>query len=105
MAVGARSIEKALQRVLGSGKGTPYSNSDTAVDDNPRRFEPRALKLRDAVIRVETNNQLIGGGGVQRLEMAAGASMGVSFLNLSQFYFRNATAGQNGTIQVFGTRH
>jgi len=89
---------------LQSCTGTPYSNADTAPDDDPRRFETDTLILRDAVIKVTDNGQLLGDSTGQNFELAAGGSIGISFLDLSQFYFRNATAGQDGTVQIFGTR-
>jgi len=84
--------------------GQPYSNADTAVADGTRRFETATLILRDAVIKVSTNNQLFGEVGAQNFELAAGGSMALSYLDLSLFYFRNAAAGQNGTVQILGTR-
>ncbi len=84
--------------------GIPYSKSDTAVADTARRFETSTLILRDAVIKVTTNAQLLGDATTQPFELAAGGSFGVSFLDLALFYFKNASAGSNGTIQVFGTR-
>ena len=114
-------VAQALKDVLGGGdvisatnplpvdmsvayEGIPYSNSDTATDDNPRRFETTTLILRDAVIKVTGSNQLLGDASGQHFELAAGGSIGISFLDLSKFYFKNAAAGQNGTIMIFGTR-
>lgn len=84
--------------------GIPYSNNDTATDDEARRFETDTLILRDAVIKVTTHNQLFGDATEQNFELAAGGSIAVSFLDLSLFYFCNAILGSNGTIQIFGTR-
>ena len=84
--------------------GQPYSNTDTAGVDTVRRFEVATLILRDAVIKVSTNNQLFGEVDAQNFELAAGGSMALSYLDLSLFYFRNAAAGQNGTVQILGTR-
>ncbi len=114
-------LRKILQTFFGSGAdisetnplpvtteyafpGTPYSNTDTAVNDDARRFEAAELKLRDVVIKVTDNNQLLGDVTAQNFELAAGGSIGISFLDLSLFYFRNATPGSDGTVSVFGTR-
>jgi len=100
------TLKRILQGFFGTGThiGAPYSNTDTAVNDNPRRFEAAPLLLRDVVIRVATNGQLLGDVTAQNFELAAGGSTGVSFLDLSLFYFRNATPGSNGTVEIFGTR-
>jgi len=100
------TLKRILQAFFGTGTnlGIPYSSTDTAVNDDPRRFETDPLLLRDAVIKVSDNGQLWGDATGQNFELAAGGSVGISFLDLSLFYFRNATPGSNGTVEIFGTR-
>jgi len=91
--------------LIGAYPGMPYSNSDTATNDEPRRFETTQLILRDAVIRNNSQfSQQLGGIDAQEFELPGAAEIGIQFLDLSQFYFRNTTPGSNGTIEIFGTR-
>jgi len=85
-----------------SFSGAVYVNSDTATDDNARRFETSSKKLRDMVIYVETNDQLFGDSASQTFPIAAGSSFGITQIDISTLYFCNATAGQNGTVHIIG---
>ncbi len=82
--------------------GAVYENENTATDDTVRRFEASSKKLRDVVIQVETNAQLFGNASNQRFKVTAGASMGFTQVDLSTLYFKNAGAGQNGTVRILG---
>ena len=82
--------------------GVIYEKEDTAVADTPRRFETSAKKLRDVVIRVATNNQLFGNAANQRYPVNVGETVSFSKVNVSTLYFKNATAGQNGTVNIIG---
>jgi len=82
--------------------GAVYVNSDTATDDSARRFETSSKKLRDMVIYVETNDQLFGDADSQTFPISAGSSFGITQIDISTLYFKNETAGSNGTVHVIG---
>ena len=82
--------------------GAVYENQDTAATDAARRFETATKKLRDVVIRVSGNPQLFGDATNQRLELAVGDTMGFTRVDISTLYFKNKTAGQNGTVNILG---
>ena len=83
--------------------GAVYSNSDTAATDAARRFETTSKKLRSVLIQVTTNAQLFGDSSNQYISVAAGGSWGLSEVDISTLYFKNETAGQNGTVNIIGT--
>jgi len=82
--------------------GAVYENEDTATDDNARRFETSSKKLRDVIIQVVSNDQLFGNATNQRYKVATGSTIGFTQVDLSTLYFKNATAGQNGTVNILG---
>ena len=82
--------------------GSVYENQDTAASDAARRFETTGKFLRDVVIRVQTNDQLLGDSSNQRLPLAAGDSLGFTLVDISTLYFKNKNAGQNGTVNIIG---
>ena len=87
-----------------SGYGeTVYVNSDTATEDGARRFETSSKLLRDVVITVKTNNQLFGDADGQTFPVDADDSMGFTLVDISTLYFKNAVAGQNGTVHIIAT--
>lgn len=90
-----------LKEVL-SFSGVVYENEDAATSDAARRFETASKKLRDIVIQVETNDQLFGNAANQRFKVTAGSSLGFTQVDLSTLYFKNAAAGQNGTVRIIG---
>jgi len=83
--------------------GAVYENQDTATGDTARRFETTRKFLRDVVIKVTTNAQKFGDSSNQRLELAAGDSVGFTLVDISTLYFKNASAGENGTVTIIGT--
>jgi len=91
-----------LAALFGTGNGSVYVNSDTATNDDPRRFEVTSRKLAWAVISVETHDQLFGNADGQVFPLAAAGTMGIGRVDLSTLYFKNRTAGQNGTIYILG---
>lgn len=82
--------------------GAVYENEDIATGDTARRFETTSKKLRDVIIQVKTQNQLFGNSNNQRYEVAAGEAIGFTQVDISTLYFKNATAGQNGTVRILG---
>ena len=91
-----------LTALFGSGSGNIYVNSNTATNDNPRRFETSRRMLAWAVISVVTNGQVFGNVGGQTFPLAAGGSVGLGRVDLSTFYFMNQTAGLNGIVHILG---
>lgn len=82
--------------------GTAYEEQITATNDNAFRIITTSTKLRDVVIYVSGNNALVGDSANQRLPLNVGETLGISWLDLSTIYFKNATAGNNTTITVLG---
>lgn len=82
--------------------GAVYVKSDTATADTARRFETSQKRLRDVLITVETNNQLFGDKDGQTFPLEAGDSIGFTLVDVSTLYFKNANAGQNGTVHIIG---
>ena len=81
-----------------------YVESDTASTDAARRFETSFLYLKDIVILVKTKGQLFGDADGQTYPVGIGESLGLSGIDISTLYFKNATAGQNGTVHILGVR-
>lgn len=84
--------------------GEIYENEHTMADDSAYRFESAELKLRGATILVSTYDALIGDSSNQRYPKTAGTSLSVGHVDLSNLYFKNATAGQNTKINIVGAR-
>ncbi len=82
--------------------GSVYVNSDTATDDTARRFVAAEKKLRDVIVKVEDNDQLFGTAAGQTFPVAAGEWMGFTKVDVSALYFKNKTAGLNGTVHIIG---
>lgn len=94
-----------LAALFGTGSGAIYVNNDTAVNDNPRRFEAARRILAWAVLSVVTNGQVFGDVAGQTFPLAAGGSVGLGRVDLSTFYFANQTAGLNGTVHILGVEN
>ena len=82
--------------------GKTYENEDAAAADTARRFETIPKKLNDVIIQVTTNDQLFGDAANQRYLVAAGEAIGLSQVDVSTLYFKNAAPGQNGTVNILG---
>jgi len=96
-------LQHGLPEVMDTFGGVTYENQDTAAADTARRFETTTKKLKDVVIRVSTYNQLFGDSSNQRYPVNAGETVSFSKVDISTLYFKNATAGQNGTVNILGT--
>jgi len=83
--------------------GVVYENQNTAASDDARRFETAVKKLRDVVIRVATFNQLFGDSTNQRYPVNVGETLSFSKVDISTLYFKNASAGENGVVNIIGT--
>ena len=89
-------------KILDQFGGNVYSKTMTMSDDNATRFETTAKKLRDVVIVVKTNNMLLGETGVEVYPVDADSTVGFTKVDISTLYFKNASAGSNGTIIILG---
>ena len=84
--------------------GAAYSNTHTQASDVEYRFETSSKKLSSAYIQVVTYSQLVGATGTEAYtQTTAAAPMILYNVDLSTLYFKNATGGQNGTINIVGT--
>ncbi len=82
--------------------GTIYENQKTMSADTATRFETTAKKLHSARIFVTGQNMVFGNASNQRLTVAANSYFDLKYFDLSTLYFKNATAGQNGTATIIG---
>lgn len=89
-------------KVVDLFRGATYVNSDTATDDNPRRFETTSEKLRDVVIIVKDYAQLFGTVSGQTYPVAVDETIGFTKIDISTLYFKNATADEDGTVHILG---
>lgn len=81
--------------------GAIYAKSDTAASDAARRFETTEKKVRKAYIVATTKDQLLGTSASQVFTLTAGGNpVFLENVDLSTLYFKNAAAGQNGTVAV-----
>lgn len=80
--------------------GATYVNQDTAVSDAARRFETTSTKLRDVLVKVSTYAQLFGTSASQTFRVEPGGTWAVGKIDVSTLYFKNATAGENGTVDI-----
>ena len=82
--------------------GRVYVNSNTATDDDPRRFETDTKLLRDVVIMVKDKAQLFGDADAQTFEVDVNDTLPITLIDISTLYFRNENAGENGTVHIIG---
>ncbi|MBA7523088.1 hypothetical protein ES705_15211 [subsurface metagenome] len=97
-----RDVTKIIEPITIGFAGAVYENEDTATTDDPRKFETSSRKLRDLIIQVSGNDQLFGNETNQRYKVAVGDTIGFTQVDLSLLYFKNATAEQNGTVNILG---
>ena len=83
-------------------RGAAYAKADTASADTARRFETAEKKLTWAAIQVTTQSQLFGDSSTQTVTYAAAATFELENVDISTLYFKNAAAGQNGTVSIVG---
>ena len=86
-----------------SYRGTVYANSHTATTDAVRRFETSAKRLRNAWVEVLTNAQSFGDADTQPYAVAVGDGIWLQDVDISTLYFRNTSAGDNGTVVIIGS--
>ena len=80
--------------------GVTYVKSNTATTDAARRFETSQKFLRDVLIQVATNDQLFGTSAAQTFPVVQGDRFSITQIDISTLYFKNAVAGQNGTVHI-----
>lgn len=80
--------------------GAVYRNSDTATTDAARRFETSEKMLRDVIIQVAAYGQLFGDSASQTFPVVQGDSFRITKIDISTLYFKNAVAGENGTVHI-----
>ena len=82
--------------------GNVYSKTMTMTGDFAIRFEATAKKLRDIVIIVKTHPMLLGKTGAVVYPVGVNETVGFTKVDISTLYFKNASAGNNGTITILG---
>lgn len=82
-------------------QGTTYEDEYTAVDDNAHALSATG-KFITGIIYLQTNNALFGDEINQRFPVSAGAAIIIDRMNLNKIYVKNASAGSNIVINVFG---
>ncbi|MBA7571933.1 hypothetical protein ES708_13703 [subsurface metagenome] len=81
-----------------------YVNQSVAANGDPRRFEDTELYLRDIVILVSVKAQLFGDSGGQTYPVGIGESIGLTEIDISTLYFKNAVADEDGTVDILAVR-
>lgn len=82
--------------------GTAYEDQVTAASDDAFRLVTSETKIRDVIVHVSGNDALVGDADNQRMPLNVGENLGISWIDLSTLYFKNATDGNNTTITVLG---
>jgi len=98
----ATAANQTTQIAAASNDGSVYENQNLATADTARRFETSQKKLKDVILQVSGYAQLFGDSSNQRYRLEVGGWMGFQKCDISTLYFKNATAGQNGTVNVIG---
>lgn len=82
--------------------GNVFSKTMTMTDDDATRFWTESKLLRDAIIVVKTYGMLLGEAGVEVYPVGANEAVGFTLVDIGTLYFKNASAGNNGTITILG---
>ena len=82
--------------------GTAKQLTATAAADAAFRVTTASTKMRDVLIYVDTNDALVGDVDGQVQPLGIGESIGLSRVDVSTLYFKNAAAGQNTKIILTG---
>lgn len=84
--------------------GDVYENEHTMTTDAKYRFETTKTLLRDVTVKVSTHHALMGDVDNQRYPRSVGSTYGHQKIDISKLYLKNAGAGSNTKINIFGTR-
>ena len=96
------SVEEMLELLRGTG--VAYLKVESTSTDDPRRFETTTKRLRDAYIKVSVQNMLFGDSAGQTYPVATTDDpLNFRHIDISTLYFKNAAAGQDGTVTILGT--
>lgn len=82
--------------------GNVYSKTMTMEDNNATRFETSSKVLNDVVIIVKTYGMLLGETGVEVYPVGVDEAVGLTKVDISTLYFKNAGADENGVITILG---
>lgn len=82
--------------------GTVRALQYTATDDAAHPVTATSLKLADVIIKCAGNGAIVGDADHQYLELAVGDVLGLTKIDISTLYVKNATAGQNTTLNIIG---
>ena len=82
--------------------GAVYRDKDVAAADTARRFETTSKKLRNVTILVSGYAQYFGTSATQDYPANPGDTLAYDYIDISTLYFKNVTAGQNGTVNILG---
>lgn len=77
---------------------------EVAVTDDARPVTLIPMKLRHAAIQVQDHPQFLGDASGQELLLNVGDTVELRNIDLNTLYARNASAGDNGMVIVFGSR-
>jgi hypothetical protein len=75
----------------------------TATDDLPFRLASYPVPYYEATFFISSKDALIGDGATFTGTLAAGGSYNDKIGDVSDVFFKNATAGQNCTVKCFAT--
>ncbi len=85
-------------------EGRAYIGVNVAVDNSVRQFTTQSIKLLSVTVQALDNDQLIGDDDIQDFVLPTGSMIFLSHIDPSTLYVANATAGQNGTVVILGSR-
>jgi len=83
--------------------GGVYVNAITMSDDHAQRFSTREYVLRDAHVSVADQTMVFGHQSRQTFPRTTSQELTFQFLDLQDFWFKNAAAAANGTVHILGT--
>ena len=90
----------SISRSLGCGR--IFNATLTMADDNATVFTLEETLIKYAKIVVTGHNMLFGDSVSQLFEVEADGELELPKFDLSRLWFRNAGAGQNGTVTIIG---
>jgi hypothetical protein len=95
-------VNDQLGRRIQSTSGQTYRNSHAMTTDAAYRFESSAKYLRNVALIVTEANALMGDSSTQDIPLSTTDRPVFDCLDISSLYIRNADAGSNTTVKIFG---
>ncbi len=83
--------------------GGVYIDTKTMSDDHAQRFAVHEYILRDVTVSVADHTLVFGHQSRQTFPRTTSQELTFQFLDLQDFWFKNAVAGSNGTVHIIGT--